>query len=272
MTTAGIGQVASMALMSSVRRAILLTAAFTGLTAGTSVAQESRCADCHFANPGSATLWHLSDWESSAHGRKGVGCEACHGGDPTTFESLAAHRGIVPPTQFGSPMHRMNVPKTCGRCHPGPFGAFQKSRHYELLREGNRDAPTCATCHGSAGAYLPSPKALANECAHCHGAGKIAPNTDRPAQGKLNLSRVREIRQSLEDTRREIHKLKDAARRRQLESDLVEAYGSLTGAICSAHMFVFEEMNARLSTAASLAERLREAVNLAAPLPSPQNK
>ncbi|MEO8361622.1 MAG: cytochrome c3 family protein [Vicinamibacteria bacterium] len=218
----------------------------------------SRCADCHFANPGSTSLWHLSDWENSAHGRKNVGCEGCHGGDPTTFDSFAAHKDMAKRAQFGSPVHRMNLPKTCGSCHPGPFQAFQQSKHYELLREGDRDVPTCTTCHGNAGSYLPSPKALASECSRCHGAGKIAPNTDRPAEGKLNLVRVREIRRSLDESQGQIRKLKAGAQRRALEAELSEARGSLRDAVQSAHMFVFDEMHARLSTAATRADLLRE--------------
>src|SRR3970282_2548491 len=56
-------------------------------------AQGTRCADCHLANPDAPG--HLYAWERSAHGQHNVGCEACHGGDATTFESFAAHRGIL---------------------------------------------------------------------------------------------------------------------------------------------------------------------------------
>lgn len=131
----------------------------SALMAGTSQAQTtpSRCADCHFANPRSVSRWHLSEWDHSAHGRASVGCEKCHGGDPSTFESFLAHQGILSARNPASPVNRINLPKTCGACHPGPFAAFQKSRHYELLREGNPDTPTCVTCHGNVGAFLLSP-------------------------------------------------------------------------------------------------------------------
>ena len=48
---------------------------------------QSRCADCHFANPGSVSANHLSEWDLSGHGRKNVGCETCHGGDPAEVPS-----------------------------------------------------------------------------------------------------------------------------------------------------------------------------------------
>ena len=237
-----------------------ISTALLAMTLGIGVAAAqstvSRCADCHFANPGSASLWHLSDWENSAHGRKGVGCEGCHGGDQTTFESLPAHRGILKSTQFGSPMHRMNIPKTCGTCHPGPFRAFQQSKHYELLREGNRDVPTCTTCHGNAGAYLLSPKALSAECFRCHGPGKVAPRTDYPPEGKIHLAMVREIRQTLDDAATLIKRIKPREARTRREAELREARESLSLAVYSAHMFVFDEMNTRLEKARARADAL----------------
>ena len=63
----------------------------------------SRCADCHFANSTAASRWHLSEWDHSAHGRADVGCEGCHGGDPSTFESFLAHRGHAGRAKSGEP-------------------------------------------------------------------------------------------------------------------------------------------------------------------------
>jgi cytochrome c553 len=246
--------------MNRPQRDLLRFAAAFACLAATQVRQPSRCADCHFANPGSTTMWHLSDWENSAHGRNGVGCEGCHGGDPTTFDSFPAHQGIRKATEPGSPLHRVNIPRTCGACHPGPFAQFQKSKHYELVRAGDREAPTCITCHGNNGAYLPSPKALASECARCHGAGKRAQNMDRPADGRLNFTRVREIRSSLEESQRGIRKVKDAGRRQKLEAELQEARAALAAAVHAAHAFVFDEMRARLDTASARADLLRQEV------------
>jgi len=244
--------------MMSLDRAVLVVfASLIGLGASQAGGQPSRCADCHFANPGSTSLWHLSEWDNSAHGRKSVGCEGCHGGDPTTFDSFPAHKGILKATEFGSPVHRMNIPKTCGACHPGPFAEFQKSRHYELVREGNRDAPTCITCHGTNGAYLPSPKALKSECARCHGAGKVAQHTDRPAEAQ-NFVRVREIRALLNESERAVRRIKDSRRRKELEGDLREARAALSASVHAAHSFVFDEMRARLDIAAKRADVLRE--------------
>ena len=237
------------------------------LTTGPAQAQitPSRCADCHFANPRSVSRWHLSEWDHSAHGRANVGCEKCHGGDPTTFESFLAHQGILSPQNPASPVNRTNLPRTCGRCHPGPFAAFQKSRHYELLREGNLETPGCVTCHGNVGAFLLSPKSLYAECASCHAAGKVAPRGDFPAEGKIMLTSVREVRASLDEAMMTIKRIQDKTRRESLQADLDDARTPLLEAVHFAHMFVFDRMQDRLSIARKRADMLRE--QLANPLP-----
>jgi len=218
----------------------------------------SRCADCHFANLRSVSRWHLSDWDHSAHGRSGVGCEKCHGGDPTTFEDFLAHQGILSARHPASPIHRTNLAKTCGSCHPGPFAAFKQSHHYELLREGNLEAPTCATCHGDVGAYLPSPKALYGECAECHAAGKVAPRADFPAEGQIGLVAIREVRAALGEAKALIGRVKDKERRASLEAEFSDARALLLEAVHAAHMFVFERMQDRLYAARNRTDLLME--------------
>ena len=58
-----------------------------------------------------------------------VGCDSCHGGNPDTFESLRAHRGVLSSFNPSSPVHRTQLPATCGACHVGPYVNFQASRH-----------------------------------------------------------------------------------------------------------------------------------------------
>ena len=84
------------------------------LTAVSTEAQftPSRCADCHFANPMSVSRWHLSEWDHSAHGRANVGCEKCHGGDPTTFDPFRAHQNILGSRNPASPLNPRNVATT----------------------------------------------------------------------------------------------------------------------------------------------------------------
>jgi hypothetical protein len=220
----------------------------------------SRCADCHFANPGSVSASHLSDWDTSAHARRNVGCESCHGGDPKTFEPFVAHQNILPRTNPASPVNSMNLGKTCGTCHAGPFVQFQKSKHYELLRAGDKTAPTCATCHGEAAGVRLSPRALEGQCAQCHGAGKIAPRPEYPANGRLALEGLRETRALLKDVRNAIGRVKDPARRASLEQAAQQAEVPIIEATQAGHAFVYDQLQDRLVTArarlAALFERL----------------
>jgi len=60
--------------------------------------QNSRCADCHFAEANPPNPDHLFDWDRSPHARNNVGCESCHGGNSAVFESFLAHRGVLSST------------------------------------------------------------------------------------------------------------------------------------------------------------------------------
>ncbi|MGE0815256.1 MAG: multiheme c-type cytochrome [Vicinamibacterales bacterium] len=211
----------------------------------------SRCADCHFANPGSVSSAHLSEWDLSAHGRNNVGCETCHGGDPRSFEPFVAHKDMMARTNPASPVYRANLPRTCGTCHTGPLVAFQRSKHYELLRAGDKDVPTCATCHGEAAGVRLSPKALESQCAQCHGAGKIAPHTDFPATGRMAVEGLREARALLKDARAAIARVKDPARKAALEADAQQAEVPIIEATQAGHAFVYDQLQERLSTARS---------------------
>jgi len=235
-------------------RSLVLTAALFAATlalgSGQAAAQsQSRCADCHFANPGSVSSSHLSDWDMSGHARKSVGCESCHGGDPKSFEPFIAHKDILARTNPASPVHPTNLPKTCGTCHAGPFVAFQRSKHYELLRAGDKHGPTCTTCHGEAAGTRLSPKALEGQCGSCHGAGKIAPHPEFPARGKLALEGLRETRALLKDVRNAIARVKDPARRRSLEAEAQQAEVPIIEATQAGHAFVYDQLDERLATA-----------------------
>lgn len=210
---------------------------------------QSRCADCHFANPGSVSASHLSEWDLSAHGRKNVGCETCHGGDPRSFEPFVAHKDILARSNPASPVHPANLPRTCGACHTGPYVAFQKSKHYELLRAGNKNGPTCNTCHGEAAGVRLSPKALEGQCASCHGAGKIAPHPEFPARGRMALEGLRETRALLKDARSAIARIKDPARKKALEEAAAQAEVPIVEATQAGHAFVYDQLEERLTTA-----------------------
>lgn len=220
------------------------------------LAQQSRCADCHFARPEAPGPSHLHDWDRSPHGRANVGCERCHGGDASTFESLLAHRDILPFDAPTSPVRRENLPSTCGRCHAGPFVAFQASRHYELLRSGDRNGPTCTTCHGETSGRVLSARALESRCASCHGPGEIAPRAERARHTRELYDGIAVVREQLKLAQSFIRRIDDKARRARLEAAYQQAEVPLIQAIQAGHKFVYDDLRERSEVARTRTEVL----------------
>ena len=241
---------------------------------GAVVAQnQSNCADCHFANMyeagevGEASpyysfdhfhVFHMSAWERSAHARNSVGCDSCHGGNAATFESFQAHRDILNSRNPASPANRRNLPATCGTCHIGQFVAFQKSKHYALLEEGNKEVPICSTCHGAVAAQLLSPKALENQCKKCHGEKKRFPRPDDPAHAREMLESILEVRMLLDEARSLIRRVQDEKRRTSLQDAYDQAEVPLIEAAAAGHSFVFDQLHERRDVARRRAQALLE--------------
>ena len=209
----------------------------------------SACADCHYANPGSTSAQHLTEWDLSPHSRQRAGCDKCHGGNPNSFEKGQAHRGMLSPNSPGSRVSRANIPATCGSCHVGPFVAFQDSKHYELLKAGNRNVPTCVTCHGNVAANVPSPKAVESRCNSCHGAKGVAPRPDRARNAALHIAGLNELRDLLDQADKTIARIKDAQRREPLLYQAQQARVPLIEAQNAGHRFVYDALEERLMRA-----------------------
>lgn len=232
-----------------VRVVTILVVALVGLMAPSAMAQASKCADCHFANPDAPRRGHLGDWDRSAHGRQNIGCERCHGGNATSFEKLIAHKGIVGAGDRKSPVHRANLPTTCGTCHAGQLMEFQKSRHFQLLKADDKRGPTCATCHEDVGDMLLSPKALEAQCNTCHGPGKTAPRPERAANARKMLENVREARAQLKQGRDLIKQVKDAQRKARLTQEAEMVALELKFAVEAGHSFVYDGLEQRVGRA-----------------------
>ena len=228
--------------MSKYLVATLVTA--VGLLAAPAQAQLSRstCGDCHFSRPEAPAQDHLLNWSHSPHGTNNVGCEKCHGGNASTFEQLPAHAGILSAGNPKSPVHRRNLPTTCGGCHIGPFVAFQDSRHYELLESGNPNGPTCSTCHETVGGRLLSPKALEARCTGCHGVDEVAPRAGRAQTARQVYDRLAALRRELKAAQASIKKIADPARR----AAMLDAYGQaevpVIRAVNAGHKFVYDDL------------------------------
>ena len=111
-------------------------------------------------------------YQDSVHGRavengsqKAAVCTDCHG----------AHQ-ILSAGDAGSPISKVNVPATCGKCHTDVADTFAQSIHGQAIARGNMMAPVCTDCHGihsiKSHANPNSPVAEQNlsrdTCAPCH--------------------------------------------------------------------------------------------------------
>jgi hypothetical protein len=235
---------------------VLIAGVFVAAPASGQIPPESACADCHFSRPESPRQGHLATWDRSPHGRNRIGCERCHGGNPKVFEALPAHVGILPARHEDSPVNRRNLPVTCGACHVGPFVAFQDSRHYELLRQGSGDGPTCSTCHGEVDGRVLSPKALAARCNTCHGPGELAPRAERAQHVREQYEQLAEVRDQMKQAQSLIKRVNDKARRAALNDAYEQAQVPLTRAINAGHMFVYDELRTHLAVARQRVEAL----------------
>jgi len=246
----------------AVIRVLALTAVFVGLPQAEALAQESpsRCVGCHFANPTAPARDHIESWNASPHRLNGVGCESCHGGDATSFDVVVAHRDVLASLNPASPVHRSNLPTTCGRCHTGPYVAFQQSRHFELLNQGERRGPTCTTCHGAVAARLLSPRGLEQQCAQGHGPNSAVPRVGRPEAARLLLEGIADVRASLNATRRLINEVSDPVRRSELDEAYQQAEVPLVLAAQAGHRFVFDELEQRLADARARVAALQQAL------------
>lgn len=253
--------------MSALFRTLIVAALVALAGVVTTRAQGSRCADCHIANAPSAlpnwsgfALRHLQDYESSPHSRNGIGCERCHGGNPNTFEKFLAHKDMLPPISPASPANRVNLPRTCGTCHTGPFVAFQKSQHAKLLEAGDSRGPTCSTCHGEVGAHLLSPTSLGNRCAQCHGPGEPQARPGRAEDAKLLMSEVRDVRAQLKEAQSLIRRIKNKELRAKFEEQWRQAEIPVIEARNAGHEFVFDNLEERLARARQRTEALMDAL------------
>jgi hypothetical protein len=97
-------------------------------------------------------------------------CISCHG----------VH-GILPVDNTNSPVYKLNIPKTCARCHSdakymagygiptNQFEEYSQSVHgVALLEKQAKGAPACNDCHGNHGAAPPGVNDVAAVCITCH--------------------------------------------------------------------------------------------------------
>lgn len=131
--------------------------------------RSNHCVTCHsqITQPVSLSNRYF-EWHSSTHQERGVSCEKCHGGDPSTADKTKAHAGIYSYANQQSRIHFRNLPTTCQSCHQGVVQSFVESKHYQNLKATGL-GPSCATCHAHmASEVVLSPQQISHLCAYCH--------------------------------------------------------------------------------------------------------
>jgi hypothetical protein len=208
----------------------------------------NRCAECHLANlPDVPAASFLSDWQRSAHARRGVGCDKCHGGDPWTDHPTEAHRGVLNSSNARSLVHPANLTLTCGQCHRGNASAFAESRHQSLIDAGDVHAPTCATCHGAMRARTVTPSELEARCAGCHPADSAL--AGYPSVMRTSLERLDAARLRCDELSASVDRVRDDARRLTLKLAVSAAYYTLRDAVAAAHAFNVAGVDERVAAA-----------------------
>jgi len=143
-------------------KSLIITLLFLFVAGG---AFADQCQECHntsvFKVKHKAHYDYHVGYKTSVHGLAGLGCADCHGGDATSTDEDAAHAGVR------ENVMRENIPEVCGECHESQYQAFLDSEHFQALT-GERDAPHCATCHGSMEMDVMFVSKVKRRCMKCH--------------------------------------------------------------------------------------------------------
>lgn len=116
--------------------------------------QTKGCLKCH-------TKKNVQQYKNSIHEKKGVGCEKCHQGGHSVKK-----------------ITKNEIPDICGKCHGSHEKSFNNSIHQTVFKSGNKNAPTCADCHG-VHAIISSKMSIESEsCLKCHLDEKLFPGNE----------------------------------------------------------------------------------------------
>ena len=192
---------------------------------------KNQCVECHKNDKVKKNEYvshSFADWAQSPHGKSGVTCEACHGGQPTETDAAKAHLGVLRSTQSDSPVFYKNLPETCGKCHTDEKTAFLQSKHYQRLERTGK-GPTCTTCHGVMKGTILTSKDLDQTCNLCH---------SKPAGAQDTLLLMSQSKELLEIADETVASLKAQGKTvGNLEKELAAGHESLNKAEHEWHTF-----------------------------------
>lgn len=126
------------------------------LTTTRVAASSTQCISCHLELESDQGPAH--DFERDVHFQKGLGCQDCHGGDPTLddMDAVRVSKGFR-----GAP-DRLMIPEFCARCHSDAaymrehnpalpvdqLSKYKTSVHgIRLIQQKDAKVATCVSCH-----------------------------------------------------------------------------------------------------------------------------
>ena len=152
------------------------------------------CVDCHTVKGDMSTILPSSNPKSTVnHANLSQTCGACHEqatktfhdsihgslidkGDKKAASCADCHtsHNVLPANDPNSTMNRLNSHNMCAKCHTDIVPAFESSSHFAALTSGNKDAPSCTSCH-TAVSHQKAPMSLRDfnlqmieNCSSCH--------------------------------------------------------------------------------------------------------
>lgn len=139
---------------------------------------QNMCADCH-SKPEVLKALHLkgngpvSLYHNSVHAKK---IESDSESEAPTCSSCHNAHLVLRITDPECPTSKINLPKTCGKCHEESYEKYSESIHWESLLRGHFENPGCNDCHGEHNILSPKESdALTNKlnlssqiCQNCH--------------------------------------------------------------------------------------------------------
>ncbi len=174
------------ALAAAAAAAFVLGAALAaGAAAEAPKRPANSCLTCHRQLGDPRLSQPTRNFDQDIHELRGLGCVACHGGNPADPEMTA----MDPDKGFRGKPERNQIAELCASCHanaafmkhynPRPYifsmDEFRTSVHCKKIAEGDTKVATCTNCHGVHGILSPRdpaspvyPKNVPATCAKCH--------------------------------------------------------------------------------------------------------
>jgi predicted CXXCH cytochrome family protein len=127
-------------------------------TAASAPGAPNTCMDCHRRQTEERLVAPTRNFAEDIHAVRGLGCVACHGGNPADPELSA----MDPDKGFRGAPARIEIAEVCAKCHadaaymkrynPKPYvfsmAEFRTSVHCKKISEGDTKVATCTNCHG----------------------------------------------------------------------------------------------------------------------------